>query len=269
MSRATVIRALTLAVSLAAAVRASEAQKPCAAPVTPHSAHFYIEPVPPAPGDTVSARLCLAVGANPIGSYAATITYDSTRMRAVRFDPMSGMQVANPSLPGTIRIAGISPAGFPTGQLASIVFVSLRSKALSALRLEVGEVSTSSGTSVLKDTRASGWPLQSAEPRATPVIDSIRPTAGEVDAERVTDLVLYGKGFAASGNVVLFGGAEVGGLLSEANGTVIRFAAPPSLPSTGSGTARRLLPGPIDVRVKNEAGTSNAVTFVVRAGRLP
>jgi hypothetical protein len=186
-------------------------------------------------------------------------------MRVVRVVPTSGMQVANPTVAGSIRIAGVSPAGFSSGELALLTFIAPKGRRLGTLRLMIGEASTTGGASLLKDVAADGWPVATIETPGIPVIDSISPRAAEIESERVTDLVLYGRGFASRGNVVLFDGAEVPGLLSEAKGTVIRFTAPTSVPAA-AGTSRRVTPGPVRVRVKHEKGTSNAVTFTVREG---
>lgn len=243
------------------------AQAPCAPSRTARGARFHVEVAPAGPRDTVMvARLCLAPGTQGVGSYMAVITYDSTRVRAARVDAGGGMQVANARVAGTIRIAGASPGGFAVGQLASMIFRRVGSRPLDRLTLTVTEVSTPGGASVLGETVVEGWPAKAPRQSVTqpPAIDSISPRAAVVGAERVTDLVLYGKGFAASGNTVLFDGAPVSGLLSESGGTILRFTAPTFIPARGGVSGHRVSAGRVLVRVKHAGGTSNAVAFTVR-----
>ncbi|HET9425504.1 MAG TPA: hypothetical protein VFO55_09045 [Gemmatimonadaceae bacterium] len=243
------------------------AQSECT-PASGAAMRFHIQPVTVGARDTVvRARVCLTTRAPGIGSYMATIAYDSTKMRSVRVDVTGGMQVANARVPGAIRIAGASPGGFATGQLALLTFKPLVGKALGRLTISVTEASTPAGASVLGNVKVQGWPTtapSAAVRLSKPVVDSISPRAGEVSAEEVTDLVLYGKGFAVTGNVVQFDGAEVAGLLSERGGTVLRFTAPTWIPARGKSAAHRVVPGRVQVRVKHAGGVSNAVTFTVR-----
>ena len=244
-----------------------DAQAPCAPNRTVRATRFHVEVIPARAQDTVTlARLCITPDAKGVGSYMAVISYDSTRMRATRVDAGGGMQVANARVPGTIRIAGASPGGFAAGQLASIVLKPLGSRPLDRLALTVTEVSTPAGASVLGETVVEGWPAKAPRQAVTqpPKIDSISPRTAVVGAERVTDLVLYGKGFAASGNTVLFDGASVAGLLSESGGTIRRFTAPTFIPGRGTGSGHRVSAGRVLVRVRHAGGTSNAVAFTVR-----
>lgn len=197
----------------------------------------------------------------------ATIGYDSTVMRVSRVETPAGMQAVNSRAAGTIRLAGAAPAGFANGQLAIITFRPSRATALGRLTLTVSEVNTPAGESILALTRTQGWPVKTVSTSLNagrPVLDSITPRGGEVSPERVTDIVLHGHGFAASGNTVMFDGAEVTGLLSERAGTVIRFTAPTWIPARGNSPAHRVVPGAVDVRVKTAAGSSNPLTFRVR-----
>jgi hypothetical protein len=128
-------------------------------------------------------------------------------------------------------------------------------RATAHITLSVSEANTTSGTSLLNEIAVVGWQHRSGAIPA-PVIDSISPRAAELDGDRVTDLTIYGRGFAARGNLVLFGRAEIPGLMSEANGTVIRFSAP----------TVRAREGKVPIRVKHDGLQSNAVIFTVKEG---
>lgn len=240
----------------------------CGARVTTGETRFFIEPAASAARDTVIvARVCLAASARGMGSYMATITFDSTRMRVMRVDVSGGMQVANSRIPGTIRLAGASPGGFSSGALASVFFKPSDSRTMSRITLAVSEASTPAGASLMEETRVQGWLANASAGQSTrPTVDSISPRSAEVGDERVTDLVLHGRGFAPAGNIVLFDGVEVTGLLSENEGTVVRFAAPTRIPARGSRPGHRVRPGPVQVRLKHSGGISNGVSFTVREG---
>jgi hypothetical protein len=255
-----------IAVSLVWATHAV-AQNACARPSDGPGPKFYIEQVTGKPRDSlVVARLCLAPGKNGVGSYMATLTYDTTSMRVATVRSSGGMQVANSRIAGLIRLAGAAPSGFSAGELASMSFVPSRLGKLSAITLSVGEASTPAGVSVARETKAFGWQVQStAIPR--PRVDSISPRSAEVSHERVTDLILYGRGFMPTGNTVVFGTVEVSDLSSEKGGTVIRFAAPTEFPARGAAPARRIAAGRVDVRVRHSGGASNAVVFAVEDDR--
>lgn len=250
------------------AVPAVARAQQCAKRVGGSGTTFFIEPVASRVRDSVVvARVCLTASARGVGSYTATITYDSTRMRAMRVDVTGGMQVANSRVAGTIRLAGASPAGFSGGRLASVVFKPTRGRTMSRITLVVSEASTPAGASLLGETRAQSWPAaEIADKRGRPVVDSISPRAAEVGAESVTDLVLYGKGFAPADNIVVFDGVEITGLLSEGRGTIVRFAAPTWIPARGNTPGHRVQAGRVQVRLKHSGGTSNAVAFTVREG---
>lgn len=240
----------------------------CPKQVTTSDTRFFIEPVASGARDTVVvARVCLAASPSGIGSYMATITYDSTRMRVIRVDVSGGMQVANTRVAGTIRLAGASPGGFSTGRLATMTFKPTGSRALSRIGLVVSEASTPGGASLMGGMRVHGWPAnEKAGQAGRPAVDSISPRSAEVGHERVTDLVLYGRRFAPAGNTVVFDGVEVMGLLSESGGTIVRFAAPTQIPARGNTPAHRVNAGRVQVRLKHPGGTSNAVAFTVREG---
>lgn len=256
------IRASSLLLLIPCMAGPLAAQAPCTRAVPAGAAHFYVEAVAPAPRDSiVVARLCLA-SPSAIGSYMAIIRYDSAAARVTQVQTAGGMGAANPRVPGVVRIAAAAPNGLANGVIATLSFRRSTGKSLHRITLAVPDATTISGASL--KTAAVGWQGKPDAPISRPVIDSIRPTSGRIEHERVTDVVLYGRGFAAEGNVVDFGGAEVSGLASEGNGTLIRFSAPSRLPTRGARPARRIGPGRLQVRVKHAGGTSNAVLFTAR-----
>jgi hypothetical protein len=241
------------------------AQTPCAKAAAPTTTAFYIESAENGPRDSVVvARLCLS-SRRQLGSYTAVLTYDTTRLRIANVRTTGGMQVSNAVVAGVIRLAGASPSGFANGVLASIAFRPLRGRGLGRVTVSIPEANTTSGSSLLREVRVTGWPTTNT-PVARPVIDSIRPRSAEVSQARVTDVVLYGKGFAEAENTVTFGGAEVTGLVSERGGTIIRFLAPTEVPARGSSPSHRITEGRIEVRVRHAGGSSNAVIFTATGG---
>jgi hypothetical protein len=93
-------------------------------------------------GDIVQVALTVrGTGATDVGSFTARIAYDSTRLRYVgevtRDD--GALRVINPQ-PGTLRVAGIAPAGFSDGHLSAVRFSVVRADGLASLRLTVDEM---------------------------------------------------------------------------------------------------------------------------------
>ena len=247
---------------IAAAVAAPARAQSCTTPAKGGTS-FFIEPIRPGARDSlIGARLCVS-SVKPVGSYTATVSYDSTRVRIARVETAGDMQVSNTRATGIVRLAGASPSGFRNGKLATIFFKPVGQRVLGRIAVTISEVNSTTGASLLADSRTVGWPVGTTV-AARPVIDSIVPRAAEISHERVTDLVLYGRGFTESGNSVDFGGAEVAGLASEKGGTVIRFLAPTEVPAKGGTPMHRLTPGKIQVRVRHGGGSSNPVTFTVR-----
>jgi hypothetical protein len=257
-----------------------------------HRLELFIEPVTPvARAILVDARLCVVPPSAGLGSYAAIVTFDSLSMRVRGVDVMGGMQVTNTDRPGTIRIAGAAPQRFPRAPLATLTFKLLRGTTLSKMKVTLLEANSPTGLSLMDSARVTGYPADDrslgvvqkpsaasaaegtvgsarrAPPSPLPRIDSVSPKQAVIDVEGVTDLVLYGRGFDTGANTVLFDGAPIGGLLSEAGGTIIRFNAPAKIPAGNGLPARRMGAGNFEVRVRTRAGTSNGVTFTVREER--
>jgi hypothetical protein len=231
------------------------AQAPCTSAPKTSSTSFFAEPVATRPSDSlVIVRLCLA-STERIGSYMASVTFDSSHMRVARVDARAGMQATNARTPGIVRVAGAAPSGFPNGELLRIAFTSAE-QSLDRISIVVSEANSTSGVSILGETDIAGWPRDSQSASA-PVIDSISPQDGELEDDRVTDITIYGSGFAALGNLVVFGSAQVPGLRSEAEGTIIRFPAP----------GIRVADGKALIRVKHNGMESNAVSFTVKGDR--
>jgi hypothetical protein len=257
-----------------------------------HRLELFIEPVvPAADGILVQARLCVVPPRAGLGSYTAVVTFDSLSMQVRGVDVMGGMQVTNTDQPGTIRIAGAAPQRFPHATLATITFKLLRGTTLGQLKTTLLEANSPTGVSLMDSARVAGYPagdrslgvVQKAQtasasegsrgsgrrspPSQVLRIDSVSPKLAVIDVEGVTDLVLYGRGFDRGGNTVLFDGAPIGGLLSEAGGTIIRFNAPAKIPPANGLPARRLGAGNFEIKVRTSAGTSNGVTLALREER--
>jgi hypothetical protein len=144
-------------VALIAAIGADRASQPAPCGKSPGGATvFYVESVPSASRDTLAAaRLCMS-STPALGSYTATLTYDSTDMRVVRVQTNGGMQVVNPRTAGVIRLAGAAPEGFRNGVLATIAFKSSR-RGLARLKLSVSEATSTKGASLASGLRVTGW----------------------------------------------------------------------------------------------------------------
>jgi hypothetical protein len=261
----------------------------CAAPrIGPiNVAQFFVEPVKTAARDTlVTARLCLVPPRSGVGSYQATLAFDSTVMRVVRVELSNGMQAKNATVPGVIRLAGAAPAGFTRGPLATLAFKAKHGAVLGKIRLTLREVNSISGVTLLANTTVSGHPStdrtlgvieKPAKPGtvarhpspivaiAVPRIDSISPTGASIDPESVVEVTLYGSGFA-EGDVVLFDAAAVQRPVAEEGGTILRFIVPTMIPAHDGVQPHRVEAGRLSVKVRSADGTSNAVMFTVRGG---
>ena len=158
---------------------------PCAAGagVATKGARLFIEAVKPSAADTVlTARLCLIPPESGVGSYTATLTFDSSAMRAVRVDVSGGLQAKNTSVAGVIKLAGAAPRGFGRGPLATIVFWRPKKKQLAPIRVTLVEVSSTTGATLLADSRVSGYPSSDA---ALGVVGAPRQTTGSSASTRV------------------------------------------------------------------------------------
>lgn len=109
-----------------------------------------------------------------------------------------------------------------------------------------------------------GSPRSPERPALTaqrPVIDSIAPASGPAGPDYPIHVVIYGRGFAASGNTVTFGPIRVAPLPSSNGGTRIEFSVPKEAPSPGEVPPMPLLPGAYEVTVSTPHGTSRPVRF--------
>lgn len=256
------------------------------APRPQRGIYLSVSSLAPRAGDTIVVAATLAEDSISLGSFRVRLAYDRTRMEFAGDAPVGGLRVVNPAR-DEIIVAGAS-GSTPEHRLFELRFRVDDPTGLQSLLLRIDELNDASfanraqqvaqpaalvlepslaGGSAPSASGSSGAAVATSQPASAPVIDSVSPRSGEVSAERVTDIVLYGKHFASSGNVVTFGGAMVSGLLSESGGTVIRFAAPTQVPLGRTGTSRRVSSGAVLVRVRTTAGTSNGVTFVVKADR--
>src|SRR5207302_1077521 len=133
-----------------------------------------------------------------------------------------------------------------------------RTRVLGRIRLTLTEANSPSGGSLLTGSKVAGYPASdltlgvvagaakvamAAEPSAIPRIDSLSPRSMRLDDEGVIEIAIYGHGFAAQGNVILFDAAVVDGVASERGGTIIRFLAPPYIPAHGRTQGRRVTAG--------------------------
>ena len=282
-------RSFVLLIAAWALMRVPPPAPICAVPrnATTRGAYLFLEAIKPPANDTaVSARLCLVPPKAGVGSYHATLTFDSTLMRAVRVDVNGGMQAKNMSVPGAIKLAGAAPSGFSRGPLATIVFRPLKGKSLAKIRLTLVELNAASGADLLDGATVAGFPstdrtlgvIQAnsigsavdgtrtlpATSLGGPHLDSISPSSGKIDPESVAEVALYGRGFSASENTVLFDAATVDRPVPQNGGTVLKFIIPTMIPAHGNVQRHRVEAGTFMVRVRTPAGTSNAVRFTVR-----
>jgi hypothetical protein len=225
------------------------------APVVPErSAYLSVSDLAPEAGGIIVVAGTVAVGGDlTLGSFRVRIGYDSTKLHFIDEVPAGGiMRVVNPKV-GDIVVVGAAPEQSLDSTLFVMRFRADDPAGINSLVLRIDELndgqfkdrkeavtrasrlvldSSLAGRSI--PTSASGATAVSGRSAAStlarnagmPTIDSISPRTGELDNERVTDVTLYGRGFAPRGNLVRFGDREIPGLMSERNGTVIRFPAP-------------------------------------------
>ena len=285
LSLALMVLPMTL---LARSAVAAQECRVAGAPAT--GPRLFLEVAPPARRDTlVNVRVCIAPGREPVGSYHASFEYDTLRTRVLHVDVSgNGMQAANPSTPGATRLAGAAPAGFTAGVLARLSLRGKSSRALGPLKLVVLEINSTAGADLRAAARVTGYPAANrrlgvvqtptvataADTRVAnrstapahpgvPHITSLTPTSAQVDPDAVVEVVIHGSGFAASGNVVMFGPVTMDGMFSADGGRSIRFVVPTQLPSHGEVPPMRILPGEFAVRVRTPQGESNSMIFKV------
>src|SRR4051812_8613556 len=135
------------------------ATKPCSERAVGRSTRLYLEAAgAPDTAGVAAFRLCLAAPTAGVGSYSATLSFDSTAARVTRVDVSGGMQVANANVGGKVRLAGAAPAGFRSGALATVRLKLLRGRSLPRIRLALNEASSPAGVSVIASAKVSGYP---------------------------------------------------------------------------------------------------------------
>lgn len=224
-----------------------------------------------------------------LGSFRVRLGFDSTKLHFLEEIPSPDMmRVVNPR-PGDVIVVGASSTPSADGKLfafrlrvddpAGINSLVLRIDELNDTAFRDQRATVTQAAALVHDrslasliapkapTPAARRTLEknasvggavNAGAGVTPVVDSIAPRTGELESERVTDITIYGRGFAARGNLVLFGSASIPGLMSEAGGTVIRFSAP----------SVRVTERTVAVRVQHDGMQSNAVVFTVKGDKL-
>jgi hypothetical protein len=265
---------------------APDSSHPATPAVPERSAYLSVSDLSPEAGTIVIVTGTLRVSDHlSLGSFRVRLGYDSTKLRFLEDVTSAEMlRVVNPRV-GDLIIVGASSGGSIDGRLFAFRFRVDDPTGVNSLALRIDELNdlefrnqketvTAASALIADKSLAKLIPPQAGDPaksgsrpadaRATgrgivatlapPVIDSISPRSGEVENERVTDIAIYGRGFAPRGNVVLFGTAEIPGLMSEAGGTMIRFSAP----------SVRIAGKRVAIRVKHDGMESNAATFSVR-----
>lgn len=101
---------------------------------------------------------------------------------------------------------------------------------------------------------------------AAPSLFRLVPDSGRAGVDYPVRIVLEGRDFAATGNIVTFGGIPSHPLESTENGTRITYLIPKEIPSVGEVPPEILLPGEYPVTVTTPAGTSKALPFTLTGG---
>ena len=109
-------------------------------------------------------------------------------------------------------------------------------------------------------------PESGTEPSAAPAITGIWPSKGPAGDAYPIEVTLEGRGFAESGNVVIFGDIPSAPLDSSEGGTRITFWVPKEVPSTGEVPPMILSAGEYEITVTTPAGTSGSVRFTLTRG---
>ena len=252
---------------------------------------------------TAVVRVCIATKdpAVRIGSYHGLVTWDSTAARLEKVEKgRMGMRIENTTKAGVVDFAGAFPAGL-TDTIALTLRLSLTKPGkLPPLRLHMFELNEVTGKILTSQLRVTGYPsslrttpgpltrdtavrVASAPVRADTVKKSTGGGSGstKVSASSAPKIIsvtqtasgpgdppqalIRGTGFTASGNTVVFGGAEIGNLPSADGGTMIRFTVPDEVPSSGEVPPMKISGGVHDVMVKNARGSSNVVKFELKS----
>ena len=276
--------------------------EPCARPTGAVKAKASLElAAKVGPKDTVATvRFCVGVK-DPkvrIGSYHGLITWDSTAARLSRVQKgKMGMRIENTTKAGVVDFAGAFPAGLDDTVALTLHLALAKPGKVPVLKLHMFELNAVSGVILTSQVRVSGYPstvrttpgpLKSAVATAqkndsanasisngngslkdassgAPAITAITQSGNRDEVQAV----IRGTGFLPTGNTVVFGRVELTNLPSADGGTMIRFPVPESFPSTSEVPPMKVEPGDYQVRVKNARGTSNAITFALKAeGRL-
>ena len=216
--------------------------------------------------DTVTVvRLCLALPPGiKVGSFHLEITYDSLRARATVARPApSGTQAANVLVPGLVAIAGAAPAGFARGTLSTIVF-RRRGGAVGGMRVTLLELNAVDGSSLLSRAVAQGLGVLTPSPTLTaaPVLERLDPATTAIVPGGVAQVMIHGRGFTSTGNVLMFGSAVLGDLPSS-DGSTLRLLVPNAWPSSGEAPPRVIDAGVYSIRVRNTRGLSNSISLTL------
>ncbi len=105
-----------------------------------------------------------------------------------------------------------------------------------------------------------------AETGAAPVILSLLPSSGPAGEDYPLRVLILGRGFWESGNVVSFGAIATPDLPSFEGGTRIEFWVPKQAPSSGEAPPMILAPGEYPVTVTTPRGTSRPLAFRLTGG---
>jgi hypothetical protein len=272
---------------------------PCADRTVGPAARIFLEVSPAAPGDsTAVVRLCVVPSSLPIGSYHATMDYDTAVLRVMHAEPGgNGLNAVNPRSEGTVAFAGATSSGFNAGAVATVTVLPRHLRTIGALKLTVFELNATSGADLRDGARVAGYPSSDrtlgaiGAPRvaaavadsasvapaaaksrpsqkmltwlAPPHIDSLSPAGATVARDVVIEVVIHGSGFSPAGNAVTFGSADLG-TFPSADAKTIRFVVPSTMQSRSEVPPMRIGPGAFPVRVRNAGGQSNELTFTVR-----
>ena len=240
----------------------------------------------------VDARICLRMR-DPrvrIGSYHGIVTWDSTKAKLMEVEKgRMGMRLENTTRPGVVDFAGAFPAGFDDRAALTLKLSLTRAGKLPPLTLHMFELNEVSGTILTSTLQVTGYPstvktnpgvrkdtaaiargrtsATDSEKKRLPVgttstvqITSVAPAQPTVGSE----VVIRGKGFTPTGNLLQFGRIEIRDLPSADGGTLIRFAIPTEMPARGEVPPKVVGAGEYTVVVRNARGVSNAFRFTVR-----